>query len=106
VTPVDLIDGFASVFALKMDCDTLLQNVGMFFSAIHGTTSNEVYMEKSIVKDGIDTPNSEITSDETSNEIDSRMQSAVAYVNRFIDELHVSMFLNVLNKNHFRSRNV
>jgi hypothetical protein len=27
-------------------------------------------------------------------------------VNRFIDELHVSMFLNVLNKNHFRSRNV
>jgi malate synthase len=76
------------------------------FSAIHGTTSNEVYMEKSIVKDGIDTPNSEITSDETSNEIDSRMQSAVAYVNRFIDELHVSMFLNVLNKNHFRSRNV
>jgi hypothetical protein len=52
-------------------------------------------MKENIVKEGMATPNSEITSHETSNEMDSHMQSAdveVASVNKFIDELHVSTF--------------
>lgn len=41
------------------------------------------------------TPNGEIASDETSNEVDSHLPSADvedASVNKFIDELHVSSF--------------
>jgi hypothetical protein len=52
-------------------------------------------MKENIVKEEMAVSNSEITSDETSNEIDSHMHPAdmeVVSVNKFIDELHVSTF--------------
>jgi hypothetical protein len=51
-------------------------------------------VNENIVKEEIAALNNEIISDEISNEIDSHIRSAdveVASVNKFIDELHVSI---------------
>lgn len=58
-------------------------------------TCNELYLKENIVEEEMDVLNDEITSDEAANEVDSHMRSPnmeVASVNRFIDELHVSVF--------------
>jgi hypothetical protein len=60
---------------------------------MYGTTSDDLYVNEN-VKEEIGALNSEITSDEISNEIDSHIRSAdveVDSVNKFIDELHVSI---------------
>jgi hypothetical protein len=63
------------------------------FSAVYVTMSDYLHMKENTVKEEIGL-NSEIASDDISNEINSHIRSAdveVASVNRFNDKLHVSI---------------
>jgi hypothetical protein len=63
------------------------------FSATYGTMSDYLYLNENTIKEEI-ALNSEIASDDISNEMDSHIRSAdveVASVDRFNDKLHVSI---------------